>query len=99
MTATLLLGAAIALMSAPPTRAQSPAAAPSVVVPDLNDKCFGDIDRTLRAAGLKPKTTAVHGPVDADAAPIGCAYRQSPKAGTRVPRGSTVRYRSWYEAG
>ena len=52
----------------------------------------------LRAAGLRPKATDVHGPVDADAASIGCAYRQSPKAGTRVPRGSTVRYRSWFEA-
>ena len=100
MTATLVLGAAIALMAAQqPARAQAAtAAAPTVTVPDLDGKCFGDIDRTLRAAGLRPKATDVHGPVDADAAYIGCAYRQSPKAGTRVPRGSTVRYRSWFEA-
>lgn len=98
MTATLVLGAALALMAAQqPARAQ--AAAPTVTVPDLDGKCFDDIDRTLRAAGLRAKATDVHGPVDADAASMGCAYRQSPKAGARVPRGSTVRYRSWYEAG
>ena len=99
MTAALVLGAALALMAAQqPARAQA-AAAPTVTVPDLDGKCFDDIDRTLRAAGLRAKATDVHGPVDADAASMGCAYRQSPKAGARVPRGSTVRYRSWYEAG
>ncbi len=68
------------------------------VVPEINGRC-DDVDSIIKKAGLKPKHIQVHGPEDADAAEIGCAYRQKPRAGARVKKGSTVTYRSWWEAG
>lgn len=58
-----------------------------------------DPDPVLLKAGLKPKAVSIHGPIESDAAGIGEAYRQNPKAGTLVPRGTTVTYHSWWEAG
>ncbi|MDO8963417.1 MAG: PASTA domain-containing protein [Coriobacteriia bacterium] len=56
-------------------------------------------DGIIKKAGLVPVGIAIHGPIDADAPDIGRAYRQSPKAGTMVPKGSKVTYRYWWEAG
>lgn len=58
-----------------------------------------DPDPVLLKAGLKPKAISIHGPIESDAAGMGEAYRQNPKAGTLVPKGSTVTYHSWWEAG
>ena len=52
-----------------------------VAVPQIDGNCENP-DKVLKAAGLKPKRINVHGPVDQDAAGVGCAYRQNPKAGT-----------------
>ena len=57
-----------------------------------------DPDGLLRSRGLVPKGIAIHGPIEPDAADIGQAYRQSPKAGSQVPRGTTVTYHFWWEA-
>lgn len=53
----------------------------------------------LLKAGLEPKGISIHGPIESDAAGIGEAYRQNPKAGTLVPKGTTVSYHFWWEAG
>ncbi len=58
-----------------------------------------DPDPVLLQAGLKPKAISVHGPIESDCADIGEAYRQNPKAGTLVPKGTTVSYHFWWEAG
>lgn len=68
----------------------------NVIVPMIDGNCK-DPDAEIIAAGLKPKRIDIFGPVDEDAAGIGCAYRQTPKAGESVPKGSTLEYRSWYE--
>lgn len=76
-------------------------ATPMVRVPDITggtSGCVIDIDAILKPLGLKSKGIAVHGPVDPDAKDIGCAYRQSPKPGTMVKKGTVIRYRSWWEA-
>ena len=73
-------------------------AANNVIVPNIVDGCKDNVNTIIRAAGLKPKRIDIHGPVDHDAAGIGCPYRQNPKAGSSVPKGSTVSYRIWYEA-
>lgn len=77
----------------------SPPPVPMVTVPDLQGKCHSDIDEAIKAAGLVPHHIDVNGPDEPDAASIGCAYRQKPAAGTQVPRGSELSYRSWSEAG
>jgi hypothetical protein len=69
-----------------------------VIVPDVTD-CSLDADKILKKSGLVPKRIQVHGPIDKDAADIGCPYRQQPKAGTSVKKGTKVTYRSWWEAG
>ena len=69
-----------------------------VTVPAIDGRC-DDVDNIVKAAGLEPKRVDVHGPDDKDAAGIGCAYRQDPKAGESVPKGSTLTYRSWFEGG
>lgn len=76
-------------------------AIPMVRVPDITggaSGCVIDVDAILKPLGLKSKGIAVHGPVDPDAKDIGCAYRQSPKPGTMVKKGTVIRYRSWWEA-
>lgn len=70
-----------------------------VVVPDITLDCSIDTDKLLKKLGLVPKRKAIHGPIDKDAAEIGCPYRQNPKAGTIVKKGSKVTYRGWWEAG
>lgn len=70
-----------------------------VIVPDITQDCSIDADKLIRKSGLVPKRIPIHGPIDEDAARIGCPYRQNPKAGTTVKKGSKVTYRSWWEAG
>lgn len=76
-------------------------ATPMVRVPDITggaSGCVIDVDAILKPLGLKSKGIAVHGPVDPDAKDIGCAYRQSPRPGTMVKKGTVIKYRSWWEA-
>jgi len=56
-------------------------------------------DPVLQRVGLKPHGVAIHGPIESDAIGIGLAYRQRPRAGTLVPKGTTVTYHYWWEAG
>ena len=56
-------------------------------------------DSVLRRAGLKPKGIPIHGPIESDAAGYMEPYRQNPRAGTLVPKGSTVTYHYWWEYG
>lgn len=68
-----------------------------VVVPNIEGMLCLEADTLLQQAGLVPADTPVYGPVEADAAGYGCAYRQQPRPGTKVPKGSTVSYRWWWE--
>jgi hypothetical protein len=70
-----------------------------VAVPDLTSDCVMDAATLLKSQGLRAKEISIHGPNDEDAAGIGCPYRQSPKAGAMVKKGTTVTFRSWWEAG
>ena len=70
-----------------------------VRVPNIQGMCGKDADTLLRRVGLKPKGIPIHGPIESDAADIGCAYRQKPRAGTLVPKGTTVTYHYWWESG
>lgn len=70
-----------------------------VVVPDIESNCDIDAQDVLKKLGLIGKRIDVHGPEDEDASSIGCPYRQFPKAGTIVKKGTTVTYRAWWEAG
>ena len=67
-----------------------------VSVPDVEG--LADAEGLIRAAGLRPLVISVHGPVDPDAAGIGKAYRQRPRPGTILKRGSEVAYRIWGES-
>jgi beta-lactam-binding protein with PASTA domain len=60
-----------------------------------------DAGALLRSVGLGVKKVDVHGPIDSDSgnAGFGMVYRQTPKAGARVPRGTAVEIRSWWEMG
>jgi hypothetical protein len=69
-----------------------------VVVPNIESNCDLDAQDVLKKFGLIGKRIDVHGPEDEDASSIGCPYRQSPKAGTIVKKGTTVTYRAWWEA-
>jgi serine/threonine-protein kinase len=68
-----------------------------VRVPNIHGKM--NPDPLLRSLGLVPHGIAIHGPIEPDAAGIGEAYRQSPRAGTLVPKGTKVTYHFWWETG
>lgn len=70
-----------------------------VMVPQSAGQCEMDYDKRLHAAGLKANEVSIHGPEDEDFKGYGCAYRIVPAPGTAVPPGSTVTYRSAWEAG
>lgn len=70
-----------------------------VMVPQPTGPCDMDYDKRLRAAGLKANEVSIHGPEDEDFKGYGCAYRIVPAPGNAVPPGSTVTYRSAWEAG
>lgn len=75
----------------------TPAPVPMVTVPSIEGLCATGIEDKVKAAGLVPQEATLGGPVDKDAAAMGCAYRQSPTAGESVPKGSTLSYRVWIE--
>ncbi|BDE70857.1 hypothetical protein JQN63_11845 [Delftia lacustris] len=70
-----------------------------VMVPQPAGQCDMDYDKRLRGAGLKANEVSIHGPEDEDFKGYGCAYRIVPAPGNAVPPGSTVTYRSAWEAG
>jgi eukaryotic-like serine/threonine-protein kinase len=72
-----------------------------VKVPKVIGMYPDDAAKVLRAAGLRVKEVSIHGPIDSDAgnADIGQVYRQTPKAGSYVPKGTVISIRSWWEAG
>ncbi len=70
-----------------------------VRVPNVHGMWADQADETIRDAGLKPAGVAIHGPIEPDATDIGRAYRQRPRAGTLVPKGTMVTYHYWWESG
>jgi hypothetical protein len=80
----------------------SPPAAPSgpaVLVPDVTGLYPDEAEQALDEAGLRAQVDMVYGPVDEDAGEIGEVYRQSPEPGARVPQGTVIRLRAWFETG
>jgi hypothetical protein len=70
-----------------------------VMVPKPAGQCDMGYDKRLRAVGLKANEVSIHGPEDEDFKGYGCAYRIVPAPGNAVQPGSTVTYRSAWEAG
>ena len=70
-----------------------------VTVPDIEGLGATEAEAVIRSVGLVPAGISVHGPIDEDAVDIALAYRQSPRPGSRVSRGSKVTFRWWWEAG
>lgn len=68
-----------------------------VEVPDIVTNCPDEPEKILEAAQLNAHREVVDGPVEEDHSGIGCPYRQSPEAGSKVQAGSTVTYRVWIE--
>lgn len=79
---------------------ERPKIRPTVVVPQVDGVCK-DIKQVLINVHLVPKQISLTGdPGEPDQGAAGCAYRQSPAAGTSVPEGTEVTYRTWwYPAG
>lgn len=71
-----------------------------VSVPDVIGMYPDEAGRVLRSVGLEMQAIAIHGPIDPDAgnAEIGQVYRQTPAAGTMVPKGTVIEVRSWWES-
>jgi beta-lactam-binding protein with PASTA domain len=69
-----------------------------VTVPDVLGKYYDEAATALTAAGLEAVEVSVHGPIDEDAGEIGLIYRQTPKAGEKVPKGTKVELRYWWES-
>jgi hypothetical protein len=69
-----------------------------VAVPDVLGKYYDEAATALTAAGLEAVEVSVHGPIDEDAGEIGLIYRQTPKAGEKVPKGTKVELRYWWES-
>ncbi len=67
-----------------------------VKVPNISGML--DPDPVLKRAGLKPKGIPIHGPIESDAAGYMEAYRQRPRAGALVTKGTTVTYHFWWES-
>ena len=67
-------------------------------VPDVLGLYYDEAAKVITAAGLEPVDVSIHGPIDDDAGEIGKIYRQTPKAGERVTKGSKVELRSWWES-
>lgn len=91
--------AAEAAVNSEPKAGASTLPAGMVMIPQPAGPCDMDYDRRLRAVGLKANETSIHGPEDEDFKGYGCAYRITPAPGNAVPPGSTVTYRSAWEAG
>lgn len=65
------------------------------VVPSIEG--LPNAEAILKAYGLHAKEISVYGPVEEDQAGFMLPYRQSPRPGTAVRKGSTVKYRAWWE--
>jgi len=65
------------------------------VVPSIEG--LPNAEAILKAYGLRAKEISVHGPIEEDQAGFMLPYRQSPRPGTAVRKGSTVKYRAWWE--
>ena len=73
-----------------------------VTVPRVIGLDAPDAEAALKAAGLQPLNVAHYGPagtVDGQPADILQVYKQSPAAGSLVPRGTVVRIYWWGESG
>lgn len=72
-----------------------------VAVPDVVGMTPEDATTALENAGLAVEEYVADGPVDPDAgnADVGRVYRQTPAAGAKVQRGTTVEIRYWFESG
>ena len=68
-------------------------------MPNIEGLGATEAEVVLRRAGLVAADAAIHGPMDNDAGDIGVAYRQSPRPGSKVAKGSKVSFRWWWEAG
>ena len=102
--ALLVSASGCATKPADPSRLAASAAtsmqsADLVRVPNIEGLGATVAESVIRSAGLVPSDVPIHGPIDADAADIALAYRQSPRPGSMVPRGSKVSFRWWWEAG
>ncbi len=69
-----------------------------VSVPDVEGLLTSEAEARLNAASLRAEEAPVHGPIDTDQAGFMRAYRQDPRPGTVVKKGSTVTYRFWWES-
>ena len=69
-----------------------------VSVPDVEGLLISEAEARLNAASLRAEEAPVHGPIDTDQAGFMRAYRQDPRPGTVVKKGSTVTYRFWWES-
>jgi beta-lactam-binding protein with PASTA domain len=80
--------------------ATSSAQTPNLVkVPNIEGLGATEAEAVLKSVGLVPMDVSVHGPIDADAGDIASAYRQTPRPGSMVQKGSKVSFRWWWEAG
>jgi serine/threonine-protein kinase len=72
-----------------------------VEVPKVIGMYPDDAEAVLASVGLQMNAVDVHGPIDPDAgnADIGEVYRQTPSAGSMVPKGTVIEVRSWWESG
>jgi beta-lactam-binding protein with PASTA domain len=78
--------------------ANSSALPPNLVkVPNIEGLTVTEAEATLSSVGLVPADVPVYGPIEADAGAFASAYRQSPRPGSMVPRGSKVSFRWWWE--
>jgi beta-lactam-binding protein with PASTA domain len=102
LLAALVAGCAVSSTSLSGHNGAALASEPStnlVTVPDIEGLGATQAEAVLRSVGLVPADIPVHGPIDEDAADIALAYRQSPRPGSTVSRGSKVSFRWWWEAG
>ena len=72
-----------------------------VVVPDVVGMSPEDATAALEATGLVADDYIADGPTDDDAgnADVGRVYRQTPVAGSEVPKGTPVEIRYWFSSG
>ncbi len=102
LLAGLVAGCAMSSTNSPTHNGTALSSVPStnlVTVPDIEGLGATQAEAVLRSVGLVPAGISVHGPIDEDAVDIALAYRQSPRSGSRVSRGSKVSFRWWWEAG
>lgn len=70
-----------------------------ISVPAPRDECDMEYGELLKQKGFTVKEVSVHGPDDPDFDGWVCPYRIQPAPGTQLQPGSTVTFRSAWEAG